>query len=92
MVGAEWPKGILYWLQSGEKTQSVPPNCGSRPIAELVRERLDQQARYTQDQAERELKEWEAIPAEERARILKQFTRPDGSICEHWWQPAVEGW
>lgn len=64
----------------------------SQTIAEMIRERRNQAARNIREQAKRDLEEWEAIPVEERERLLAQFTRPDGTICEHWWQPEVEGW
>ncbi len=64
----------------------------TRSLAEAASEMFKENARRIRAQAERDLEEWEAIPEEERARLLKQFTRPDGTICEHWWQPEVEGW
>ena len=43
-------------------------------------------------EAEKRDREIEAMSPEERQRIIDQFTRPDGTLCEHWWQPSVEGW
>lgn len=63
-----------------------------RSIGEVVREQLDNAARVIREQAERDLADWEAIPPQERERLLAQFTRPDGTLCDHWWQPEVEGW
>ena len=61
-------------------------------LAESVRERLDRLCRDIREQDKRYQEEWEALGAEEQQRLLAQFTRPDGSLCEHWWQPSVEGW
>ncbi len=61
-------------------------------IADVVKEHMEAERKRLLADAEQTLREWEAIPAEERQQMLDQFTRPDGSLCEHWWQPSIEGW
>ncbi len=58
-----------------------------KPIVELVREHLDEQAKAFREEAERYNAEWEALPEEEKERILERFTRPDGTLAESWWEP-----
>lgn len=64
----------------------------TRSISEVGNDIIKELRRNIRSQAEQDLKDWEAIPIEERERLLKQFTRPDGTICEHWWQPEFEDW
>lgn len=58
-----------------------------RPIREVVEEHLKRVFKDVQEDVRRVSQEWDDIPLDEQRLLLAQFTRPDGTLAESWWEP-----